>query len=153
MTFMMGLPGAGKSTVRERDYAEALVLDADSIKEALPGYTHERAPELHTASMVEYERRFLRLVAEPTEGDTHVVIDGTGTNAEALVRRMQQAKAMGWTVEVCYVRVALATALARAAQRARVVPADVIRDKALNMETAFALVAPFADRVRVVAND
>jgi predicted kinase len=60
---------------------------------------------------------------------------------------------MGFSIHLCYVKVSLATALARNAKRERNVPESIIREKALNIATSFELTAPHADSVVVIDNE
>lgn len=150
MIFMMGLPGSGKSTIAAELYGDThSVLCADAIKESHPAYVPENAPALHMWSMEEYEKRFMQIVT----GDGRWIIDGTGVNAEALVRRMTIASSFGFKIKLFYVKVSLQTALRRAATRERKVPEDIIKDKARNISTSFDICSQYADDVEVVSND
>lgn len=148
-TFMMGLPGSGKSTVSRNRFAGQTFLDPDEIKKEHPLYDPKNVQIVHEWSKEIEEKRFLRLITE----DNSFVVDGTGTNAENLVRRMNQAKAMGFSINLVYVRVSLHTALARNAKRERNVPESIIREKALNIATSFELTAPHADAIEVIENE
>ena len=148
-TFMMGLPGAGKSTVARERYTDVQFLDPDEIKKEHPEYDPKNPNGTHAWSKLEEEKRFMVLVS----GDSGFVLDGTGTNSDALVRRMKMADAFGFHVELCYVRVALQTAIERNANRVRVVPEDIIRAKALDISTAFEICAPYAQTVTIIDND
>lgn len=151
MTFMMGLPAAGKSTVAAERFASThTFIDPDAIKQTHPDYNPEEAFRIHEWSMVEAEKQFMEALFN---GEGNFLIDGTGCNAESMVRRMNMAKAWGFTVELVYVKVALATSLKRAAARERKVPEDVIRAKALSVSTAFELISPYADSIEVINND
>lgn len=149
MVFTMGLPGAGKSYVAERDYPGFEMIDPDAYKAAHPDYDPKNPAALHEWSQIETERAFARAMAE---GGRYVV-DGTGTNAEKMVRRIREARAAGFDVTLLYVTVSLATSLARNASRERVVPEHVIRSKAADIATAFDIVSREADTVRVVENE
>ena len=152
IVFTMGLPGAGKSTAMARMGLTDThtVIDPDAIKAAMPGYDPKR-PELgHEESTKAAEAMFLSALAG---GVGQWIVDGTGTNAEKMGRRIRQAQAQGFTTRLVFVKVSLATALARNAARARTVPEYVVREKALDIATAFEIVAPAADSVVVVEND
>ncbi len=152
MVFTMGLPAAGKSTaIRERGLTEThTIIDPDLFKLEHPDYDPKDPGALHVWSTEQSERMFLRAVS--TNGGRWVV-DGTGVNAERMIRKMTTAKAMGFRVTLLYVQVSLTTALRRNAARARTVPEHVVRSKALDITTSFALVAPHADVVDVFPND
>lgn len=150
MIFMMGLPGSGKSTVASERFGQThKFIDPDAIKASHPAYDPANANALHAWSKEEEEKQFMGAVT----GSDSWVIDGTGVNAEALVRRMTIAASFGFSVKLFYVKVSLQTSLRRAAQRERKVPADVIKDKARNISTSFDICSQYADQVQVVSND
>lgn len=126
------------------------VLDPDAVKESHPDYDPKNPHALHAWSQEVVERQFAQALADSAG---LWLVDGTGTNAEKMVRRMNAAKAAGYTVELLYVKCTLKTSLARNAARERVVPEHVVRAKALDIATAFEIVAPCADAVEVVNND
>jgi len=149
--FTMGLPGAGKSTVASKRYNinELAVVDPDIFKESHPDYDPKDPGALHEWSSKQAEHYFSALLFE---GSEDIMVDGTGTNAEKMIRRINQAKAAGYEVELLYVSVPLRVALERNANRERVVPESILREKALDISTAFEIVAPYADSVVVVNN-
>ncbi len=152
MIFTMGLPGAGKSTVLGQLglLATHNVIDPDAHKARHPEYDPNAPELLHAWSSLEAEKEFQGACAA---GEGLWIVDGTGTNSDKMVRRIRQAQAVGFTCRVVYVRVTLATALERNANRTRVVPENVVREKALDITTAFEIVAAVADSVTVVDND
>jgi predicted kinase len=149
MVFTMGLPAAGKSYIVSRDLPSHTVLDPDEMKKSIEGYDPKNPHAVHAESQRIMEAAFGAALI----GTGDWVIDGTGTNAEKMVRRITQAKAAGYTVELLFVTVSLATSLKRNAARDRVVPENVVRSKALDISTAFEIVAPHADTVKVVDNE
>jgi hypothetical protein len=77
---LAGLPGAGKSTATKKlDTSDAIVAEADKLKEYLPEYTGSNAP------LVQQESSYLaNLVAEiALQRRMNVVIDGTMREAGA----------------------------------------------------------------------
>lgn len=150
--YTMGLPGSGKSTVANQrmDLASMVVVDPDAHKAAHPDYDPKDPQALHAWSNEQAEAQYEAALADGTQD---IFVDGTGTNAEKLVRRMQQARAAGYEIEVLYVRVALETAIERNANRERVVPEHVVRSKARDISVAFEIATQHADRVVVVDND
>lgn len=153
MVFMMGLPGAGKSTVSDKLYPELPRIDADAIKQSHPDYNGSNACELHQWSLEQFEIQWQQAVLA---GES-VIVDGTGTHADTMVRRITMAKAAGFTTKLLYVKVSLKTALKRAAQReketGRAMPAQVIRDKARDISTSFDIVSSYVDEIQVVNNE
>ncbi len=152
MIFTMGLPGAGKSTViRENRLAEgAMVIDPDAIKETHPDYDPKNPAALHDWSKRITDLAFSEALAA---GEGFFVIDGTGTNAEKMVRKIKEAQAAGFETVLLYVQVSLRTSLARNAARARNVPEEIVREKAQDIATSFEIVSRYADSIRVIVND
>jgi predicted kinase len=150
MVFTMGTPGGGKTRVSTRLYPGYNRLDPDAFKPLHPDYDPKNAGLVHDWSTEMEEAAFEAALAG---GKGLWVVDGTGANAEKMVRRMTEAKAAGFETVLLYVKTTLATALKRNAARERVVPEPLVREKARNIATSFTLVAPHADKVEVVEND
>ena len=151
VVFSMGLPAAGKSTWIAANLGDThTVLDPDAVKESHPDYDPATPHELHVWSQEIVEAQWQ---AALTAGAGLWVMDGTGTNAEKMVRRINEAKAAGYRVELVYVRCTLKTSLQRNAARARVVPPAVVKAKALDISTSHEIVAPHADAVTIIDND
>jgi predicted kinase len=148
--FMMGLPAAGKSTFVAATFRSSHhVIDPDAIKAMHPEYNPACAFRVHDWSTEVAEVLFNAALAAGGQW----LLDGTGSNAEAMVRKMNLARAAGFRVRLVFVKCSLETSLSRAAKRTRKVPVSVITEKARNISTSFNLVAPFADVVEVVEND
>ena len=148
--FTMGLPGAGKSTVTNRMFPEAQVIDPDAIKEAHPDYDPKNAAALHAYSKEIAEEKFAAALAQ---GEGENLLDGTGTNVEVLVGNIRRAQAAGFVTKLVFVTVSLETALIRNAARERNVPENIVREKAATIYTAFEIAAKEANEVEVVWND
>ncbi len=149
MIFTMGLPASGKSTVANDRYSDHTMLDPDAIKEDHPDYDPKNPQALHGWSQDMMEERF----AEALVLGGKFVIDGTGTNAEKMVRRINEAKAAGFDTRLLFVTCTLETSLRRNASRERVVPTDVITSKARDINTSYQIVKLWADAVEVFDND
>ena len=82
-------------------------------------------------------------------------LDGTGTNAEKMVRRIREAAAVGYSTRLVFVKCTLETSLKRNAARTRNVPEDVVRQKAEDISTAYDIVKTMAplDAITTVDND
>lgn len=152
MIFTMGLPGAGKSTViRKNKLAEgAQVIDPDAAKESHPDYDPKNPAALHEWSKKITDLAFAEALIA---GEGFFVIDGTGTNAEKMVRKIKEAQGAGFEVELLYVQVSLRASLARNAARARNVPEAIVREKSQDIATSFEIVSRYADTIRVIVND
>jgi len=149
MIFTMGLPASGKSTTLRKVYGDIEIIDPDAYKENHPEYDANNPAALHEWSQIETEKRFAKVVAEPVE---IIAVDGTGVNAEKMVRRIIQAQAAGYKTELVYVKVPLRVAIERNAKRARTVPEHIICQKALDITTSFEIVSSYVDQVTVIDN-
>lgn len=151
MVFTMGLPASGKSSVIATKYEPNgySVIDPDRFKATHPDYNPKDPDTTHAWSMDEAEKAFNNALV--TGGKW--VVDGTGVNAERMLRRINDAKAVGYTVTLVYVRVSVDTALVRNAARDRSVPDALIRSKARDIETSFSIVSPHVDSVITINND
>jgi predicted kinase len=86
-------------------------------------------------------------------GEENFVYDTTATNAERIVGLIKEAQSFGWTVEIVYVKVKLATALKRNASRERVVPEHIVREKNAVIAQSIEIISSYADKIKVVNND
>jgi predicted kinase len=149
----MGLGGAGKSTIIDRDYAEfkniATLIDPDRIKEEKEDYDPKQPEVYHVWSKEEAKKRMMTAMVN----GENLIIDGTGTNVEKMAKWINELQVMGYTVELLYVQVSLQTALCRNSQRDRVVPEHIIREKADFISTAFEILSSRANIVTVKNND
>jgi predicted kinase len=147
----MGLPGAGKSYTVSRtfDTSQFVMVDPDAIKALHPDY-NPKAPELlHEWSKQQANAMQAQAVAD----GRNLIIDGTGTNAEKMVKWTLELQAAGYTVTAFYVAVTVATSLKRNAKRERNVPEAVIREKAELMATSVEIVSRYTDATTVINND
>ena len=150
--FMMGGPAAGKSTTIASllvEFEGINVLDCDKIKEEHPEYDPKRPELIHVWSSNLCHQRFLQTVAN---GD-NLIYDGTGANAERLVRDIQEAQEAGYRTMIVYVTCALETALVRNAARERSVPEAIVREKYSLISTSFEIVSRYADDIRVISGE
>lgn len=152
VTFTMGLPAAGKSTYVNNNYAleNYTLIDPDLIKESHPDYDPKNPAALHGWS----QEIVNRLWAECLQAGTgHYIVDGTGTNSEKMVKRMNEARKAGYEINLVYVTCSLETSLARNAARERNVPEFVVKEKAETIATSFELISPYADNVQIIDNN
>ena len=150
MIFMMGLPAAGKSTYAEAHFAcSHNFIDPDAIKLQHPEYDPANAFLVHDWSTAIADQ----MLEAALLGGGKWLVDGTGTNAEKMVQRIEEAKAEGFFTRLVYVKCTLATSIERAGCRERRVPVQVIVEKASTIATAFKIVSQYADSVEVIEND
>jgi predicted ABC-type ATPase len=151
MVFTMGLPAAGKSTIANARFGGTHeMIDPDAIKASHPDFNPADPAALHAWSQEVTEAAFAAAITSRTG---RFVIDGTGTNAEKMVRRMQQARAAGFAINLMFITCTIETSLTRNANRTRNVPEQIIIAKARDIETSFKIVAPFADQIEVIENN
>jgi len=151
--FMMGLPAAGKSTVVEQlfDRDRVKVIDPDAIKRSIPGYRPDELDSadglrIHQLSKAKANAEFAEALADTSS----FVVDGTGTNFAALIKKIRAATAARFHTTLIYVTCPLSVALERNAKRERVVPERVLLDKAEAIEIAFELVSREVEKVKVI---
>lgn len=158
--FMIGLPGAGKSTVIRSRYKistnSTLVIDLDSEMMSHPRYNprdpnalyiEEGQKPYHWAN-ARVDKRFKDALVDPCL--SRVVLDGTGTNTQRQLLRMNEARTAGWFVKVIYVQVDACTAIARAARRSRYVSPEKILWYQSKIDDAIAVAKEHADAVETV---
>jgi predicted kinase len=148
MVFTMGTPASGKSTVARRMYPNAYVIDPDELMKSCPGFDMSRPSDFHWYGAEKAEQAFKDALVD--ELVSPVVVDGTGSNAEKMIRKMTEAKSHGWNVQLLYVVCPLGECLKRNKKRERTVPDWVVIEKYENIRYSFEAVAPHADGVKVV---
>lgn len=149
LVIMAGLPGSGKSTVRNRMYPEFSFVDCDELKKSIPGYDPKNPGAVHEESK-KLERKIL---SDKINNGESFVYDTTASNIEKIIKMVIDAQSLGYEVEVCYVKVKLSTAIYRNANRERVVPESIIREKYSVMSTAIDIFSGYVDKLTIVNND
>jgi len=151
--FSMGLPGAGKSYVLENEYSEfckkATMIDPDSIKRERKDFDNNNPSIYHNWSCEVADQR----IESYSDYGFDLIIDGTGTNFEAMLRKIALLKEKGYETELVYVKVSLETALKRNQERPRHVPEEIILKKATQIREAFNIVSNFIDKINVIINE
>mmetsp|Transcript_73136 Transcript_73136/g.176754 ORF Transcript_73136/g.176754 Transcript_73136/m.176754 type:complete len:396 (+) Transcript_73136:313-1500(+) len=140
--FLMGLPGAGKSTVKRHRLREGdLDIEPDRFKCRHPRYSEhmseETDDEVHRWSVRRSVDAFEDAIASRRR--TNLVFDSSGSNARWLKRRIHAAQAAGYATELLWVDVPREIALLRNRNRAsrQWCPEKVIIDKASVMPVSF----------------
>jgi predicted ABC-type ATPase len=149
----IGLPASGKSSTIKKHYsnfaATAILIDPDVIKEEKEDYNPKEPEIYHEWSK---QQAFLR-TAEAIAERQNLIIDGTGTNTDKMVKQIAELHRNGYTVELLYVQVSLETAIYRNSMRERVVPADVITEKYELLGNSFTILSKVANKVTSIQND
>jgi predicted ABC-type ATPase len=153
MTFTMGLPASGKSSVIADGRAKVdgfTLLDCDSFKEAHPDYDPKNPQALHSWSKQMVKQAF----NEALETGGQFVYDTTGTNAPRMVEEMNRAKKAGFTVRLVFVKVDLVTSIGRNQDpsRNRIVPLPVIMEKAEKVNRVFDEISNVPHEVLIIDN-
>ncbi len=127
LTLLVGLPGSGKSTWAARQ--PGIVLSSDSLRALLSGDETNQA--IHGA--VFRTLRFL-LRERLRLGQSHTILDATNLLRKHRRPFLKIAAQYGAETEAVFFDVPLALALARNAARNRVVPPEVIREMAAQLQ-------------------
>lgn len=123
--FTMGAPASGKSSMLHGvDSKKFVMVDSDAVMGHLPEY--QRATSLKSsyrgaATMAYAEASYVasHLLDKAISQGKHCCIDGTGSNAPALIEKMQRMKAAGYHIHLTYAHLGSATeGIARNALRA-----------------------------------
>lgn len=149
LVIMAGLPGSGKSYVRQNKYADLRVIDCDEIKKTIAGYDPKNPGAVHAESKILEAQEIYKAFGN---GDSFVY-DTTATNWAKIVKMITDAQAIGYKVELCFVNVSLATALARNAKRERTVDESIIKEKHSLLPTSLMVLQKYVDSYVVVNND
>ena len=157
--FMMGAPGAGKSTVKDSMYLLKHTgfknLDSDEYKKEHPQYLDENPGGpggiIHLYSLDRQREEFFKTL--PT-GEPFIY-DGTGANPAPVIQRMTEAKKAGYRIFLVYVYVPPEISLFRNRNRQRFVPeggSEGAMAKAKIMDKSFGALKQHADKFKVVLN-
>lgn len=149
LVIMAGLPGSGKSYVREKRFKNLKTIDCDILKKKIAGYDPKNPGAVHAQSKVLETQEIHKALGA---GESFVY-DTTATNWAKVVKLIQDAKAVGFTVELCYVKVSLRTAIKRNANRERVVPEALIKEKYSLLPIALEVLSGYVDSYIVISND
>jgi len=149
--FTMGLSGSGKSTVLNKrlDIKGFTVIDPDTIKQEQALYNPKQPEVFHEWSKEQAKERQALAMAN----NENIIIDGTGTNTDKMYKNIREMQSNGYFVELLYVRTTLDTALERNANRERVVPEEIIREKHDLINYSLEILSNIVDKLVIVDND
>jgi len=157
----MGLPGAGKSTVkRERLRPGDLDIEPDQIKRQHRHFRHDMGEETDD----EVHRWSVRCAVSSFEDAIRdrrlqgsIIFDSSGSNAAWLKRRIEAAKLKGFETDLLWVDVPTEVALLRNRNRGfsrggQFCPEKIILDKAPLMKSSFEELSKCVDRAEHLQN-
>jgi len=158
----MGLPGAGKSTVkRERLRRGDFDVEPDQIKRRHRNFSYdmgeETDEEVHRWSVRHAVSIFEDAVRDRRRRGS-IVFDSSGSNASWLKRRIEFAKQEGFETELLWVDVPTEVALLRNRNRGargisgQFCPEKIILDKAPLMQSSFEELSKYVDRAERIRN-
>lgn len=152
--FTMGLPGAGKSTVIQRDFTaiaqQAIVIDPDAIMAELPEYDVREPAKFHKYGSEQAKIRYAKALETQQK---FIFYDGTGCSVDKMLKLIADAQANNYVTVLLYVRVTLQTSILRNSLRERHVPEEVIREKASLLAFAFEALGAKVEEIVVIDND
>lgn len=149
MVIMAGISGAGKSTIAKKLFDGWKTIDCDELKKQCKGYDAKNPGAVHEESKRLEKIELTKAIC----GEENFIYDTTATNSERIVSLIKDAQSFGWFVEIVYVKVKLATALKRNANRERVVPEYIIREKNALITQSIEIISSYADDIKIINND
>eukprot|EP00930_Biecheleria_cincta_P098741 TRINITY_DN90394_c0_g1_i1.p1 TRINITY_DN90394_c0_g1~~TRINITY_DN90394_c0_g1_i1.p1 ORF type:complete len:510 (-),score=76.37 TRINITY_DN90394_c0_g1_i1:112-1641(-) len=161
VVFLMGLPGAGKTTVkRDRLFrgGQFVNVEPDQLKRFHKRYSdsmdEETDTEVHRWSVRRAVDAFEDALQDRRRKD--IIFDSSGSNSSWLADRVETAREAGYRVELLWVDVPLEIALLRNRDRAsshgQWCPENIIMDKAKLMRRSFEELRPLADSAERLEN-
>ncbi|CAJ1415995.1 unnamed protein product [Effrenium voratum] len=158
--FLMGLPGAGKTTVKkDRMRKEFFVnVEPDQLKRFHKQFSdamgEDTDTEVHRWSVRRAVDAFEEAVHDPRR--PNVLFDSSGSNSQWLARRLETARCAGYWTELLWVDVPMEIALLRNRERARShgqwCPERIIMEKAKVMKGSFEELRSAADEANQLQN-
>lgn len=149
LIIMAGLPGSGKSYVRENKFNDMQYVDCDELKKSIKGYDPKNPGSVHEQSKIIEKQKIYSNMAEGIS----FVYDTTATNSDKVVSMIREAQSIGYEVTIVYVKTTLATSLERNSKRERVVPESIILEKYEQITASMEIIKRFADKFETVNND
>lgn len=144
-----GLPGAGKSTYVKNAGYKLPVVDPDEVKKSHQDYDPKNPQAIHDWSKKIARQQHLQHLAN----DESFIVDGTGTNVEKYVQYINEAKELGYNVELHYVKVSVTTSIDRNSKRSRTVPVSIILEKAGVIDQTTKIIGQLCDKFITFEND
>lgn len=156
----MGGPGSGKSSMmRGVDHSKFVTVDPDAVRTQLPEYKAATSGDKiykGAAAMTHEEASYIakQTLAKAIENGQHVIVDGTGSNADSMLAKMKQLKDNGYQVHLAYAHLdnvdeALRRVADRAEKTGRTVPEKLVRSAYSSIPKNFPKLARGADSFAV----
>lgn len=161
--FIMGLPGAGKTSVKKKKLREmpgAVDIEPDMIKRKHHKYRVQMGDDTDDEVHRWSTRKSIDVLEEVVESRDRpdFVFDSSGSNSSWLSMRIEAAKEQGYRIELLWVDVPVEIAILRNRDRAALsrrgqwCPEHVIQDKAKKMARSFDTLRTWADSAERLRN-
>jgi predicted ABC-type ATPase len=159
--FTMGAPASGKSSgLRNIDTRQFVQVAPDDIKDQIPEYqkvTKDRNNTYRNAAHMAHEESTYigkQILKGAIDKGTHVVVDGTGINADSMMKKMKDLKAAGYHIHLVMSHLNEAEGHRRAEGRAeetgRLVPHKVTSEGYKKVPKNFEKISKMADTFQVM---
>lgn len=150
IVFTAGLPGAGKSfIIKNSEFSNLPIVDCDEFKKLHKDYDPKNPSLVHDWSVKMARHQQFEYLGQGID----FIIDGTGTNVEKYLKWFQEARELGYTITVVYVKVKLSTSIKRNEKRDRSVPVELILEKAQVINQCMNILGSIADKYQIIEND
>lgn len=157
--FMAGSPGAGKTEVsvrfleileKERNYKKVVRIDADEIREMLPGYKGDNSYIFQGATSIAVEK----LLDYALDQDKNFILDGTFSNFKKVNQNVKRSLSRDRKVEILYLyqdpKLAWQLTKKREEREGRHIPKDIFIDQLfLAKRNVNKIKNKFSDRVEL----
>ncbi len=159
----MGAPASGKGAVLSGfDRSKFVGIDPDDIKAQLPEYkraTQDRANTYTKAAPMAHEESTdiaKEILAKAIKAGNHVIVDGTGMDADKYIAKIKTLQAAGYHVHVAMAHLDEEEGIKRLIKRAditgRLVPVDLARGAYKSIPPNFERISRMADSAALYDN-
>lgn len=135
----MGGPGSGKSSMlRSVDESKFVKVDPDDVRTKLPEYKQATSGDTvyrNASAMVHEEASDIskKILDKAIQNGQHVIVDGTGSSADSMIKKMKKLKDAGYHVHLMFAHLdnpdeAMHRVASRAEKTGRYVPESFVRD-------------------------
>lgn len=151
--FFIGPAGSGKSFIKTKKYLKHLdfkEVDPDEIKKTHPNYDPDDPFATHAWSKEVAQSQLKKLMRDGS--GSPVIVDGTGTASDEVIRDMKLAEDNGYRTYLVYVYVPFEISIWRNRNRERFVPEDVIMEQSVKISKNYKRLKSIADKAKIILN-